>query len=198
MPTILELAANGVMVVSVFLAARNSIHTWWIGIVGCFLYGWMFYDARLYADVTLQVFFIIASMAGWFHWLHGNRGRVLPIRRTSPLRIAGLTGLSLLVAVGYGSILHQFTDAYAPFLDSLILTFSVLAQFLLMGRRVENWYAWLVVNTLAVPLYASRELYVTSAVYLAFWCNAWYGVWRWQTKLRREMQQTNLSRKDFL
>lgn len=178
-----EIVANASYAASVWLAARNSAHTWWIGILGCVLFGWIFYSTQLYADVTLQVFFVITSLAGWWHWLRGSRGEQPPISRT-PWRQSLLAVIAaLLVAAAYGLLLHRFTSAYAPFLDSVVLTFSVLGQLLLMRRRLENWYAWLLVNTVAVPLYASRELYLTAGLYAAFWLNAWYGLYRWRRAL---------------
>jgi nicotinamide mononucleotide transporter len=77
-------------------------------------------------------------------------------------------------------MLYRWTDAYAPFIDSLVLTFSVIAQLLLMRRRAESWWAWLLVNSIAVPLYVSRNLYVTAALYSAFWINAVVGLIRWR------------------
>lgn len=77
-----------------------------------------------------------------------------------------------------------FTNAWAPWLDSLILTFSVLAQFMLMGRRIENWFVWLAVNTLAVPLYMTRGLNLTAGLYFLFWINAWHGLYQWRKELQ--------------
>lgn len=179
----IEIAASGTYAASVFLAARNSVHTWWIGVIGSLLYGWVFFSVQLYADTTLQLFFIASSMAGWLNWLRGNHGNELPIRKTPVSALCGFTLAALLVATCYAFLLHAFTDAWSPWLDSLILTFSILAQFMLMGRRLENWYVWLLVNTIAVPLYAMRELYITSGLYLIFWCNAWYGLYQWRKKL---------------
>jgi nicotinamide mononucleotide transporter len=85
------------------------------------------------------------------------------------------------VAIGYGWLLWRFTDAYAPFLDSIVLAFSVLGQLLMMERRVENWWSWLLVNTIAVPLYASRGLFVTSILYAAFWVNALVSLLKWRS-----------------
>ena len=157
-----EPAANGFNTASILLAGRNSAHTWWTGILGCILFGLVFFWARLYADATLQVFFIISSLLGWWNWVHGRKGAELPIRRTPPIPLAALTAAGALVAAAYGLLLHRFTNAYAPFLDSVILAFSVLGQFLLMGRRLENWWCWLLVNTIAVPLYAVRGLWLTA------------------------------------
>ena len=71
-----------------------------------------------------------------------------------------------------------------------MLTFSVTAQLLLMKRRIETWWFWLIVNTIAVPLYASRELMLTSMVYVGFWINACYGLWRWHRELSKACQST--------
>ncbi|MDI6525476.1 nicotinamide riboside transporter PnuC [Pseudomonas otitidis] len=184
MPSTLELVADLVNLIAVLLAARNSVHTWSSGILGCVLFGWLFFESQLYADVTLQGFFIVTSALGWWAWLRGNAGTQLPVSRTVPGTLAWMAALAVVVALAYGALLHHFTDAYAPLVDSLVLTFSVLAQLLLMRRRLENWYAWLLVNTLAVPLYASRELYLTAGLYTLFWCNAWYGLYRWRRELR--------------
>lgn len=184
MPSTLELVADLVNLIAVLLAARNSVHTWSSGILGCVLFGWLFFESQLYADVTLQGFFIVTSALGWWAWLRGNAGTQLPVSRTVPGTLAWMAALAVVVALAYGALLHHFTDAYAPLVDSLVLTFSVLAQLLLMRRRLENWYAWLLVNTLAVPLYASCELYLTAGLYTLFWCNAWYGLYRWRRELR--------------
>ena len=184
-----EVAANAFVAAAIFLAGRNNVHTWWLGIVGCALFGWVFYHANLYADVTLQAFFIITSVYGWWRWLHGNHGLELPVR-FSPPRLLAAWGLgAAAVALGYGLLLQRFTDAYAPFLDSVVLAFSVLGQLLMMERRVENWWSWLLVNTIAVPLYASRGLYVTSGLYVAFWINAIVSLVAWRRLALRIVRQ---------
>lgn len=181
--TTLEITANAVITLSILLAARNSVHTWWTGIIGCLLFAALFQSAQLYADVVLQLFFVAASAYGWWLWRHGAAGHALPVRstRARALAVAGVAAAA--VAAGYGWLLHRFTDAYAPFADSAILTFSVLAQFLLMQRRVATWPFWLFVNTIAVPVYASRGLHLTAVLYGAYWFNAWFGWWRWRREL---------------
>ncbi len=180
----LEWAANAVFVVSVILAARNNVNTWWTGIVGCILFVVLFYQAKLYADVTLMIFFIVTSLYGWAYW--GAKKELHPIQRTETNSFFVFILSALLATFAYGWILYTSTDAYAPFIDSTVLMFSVLAQFLLMKRRIETWVCWIIVDTIAVPLYASRELYLTSFVYALFWCNAWYGLYSWIRIYKKE------------
>jgi len=176
----LEIAANVFNAASILLAARNSFHTWWVGIVGCVLFGWVFFSTQLYADVTLQVFFIVTSSIGWRNWVHGNEGAGLPVRRTRPIHLLGMFLAGAVVTALYGWLLHRFTNAFAPFLDSVVLAFSVLGQLLLMRRRYESWWCWLLVNSIAVPLYFTRGLTLTAILYTAFWINAIVALVRWR------------------
>lgn len=181
--SVLEIAANLVTAVSIFLAGRNSIHTWWSGILGAVLFGVLFYETQLYADATLQVFYVATSILGWVRWRQGQGGAELPVTRSSPRVLALAVGGGLVVAISYGALLYTYTDAYAPFWDSAVLVASVIAQLLLMNRKLESWYFWLVVNTIAVPLYGSRGLWLTAVLYVAYWVNALFALRRW----RRDM-----------
>jgi nicotinamide mononucleotide transporter len=169
----LELAANAFTALAIVLAGRNNVHTWWTGIVGCTLFAILFGQNRLYADVLLQGFFVATSIAGWWKWLRGGgAGKELPVTH------AGVATLLWTVPVGvfatgiYGALLHYYTNAYSPFFDSAVLVFSVIGQILMMQRRVENWAFWLLVNTIATPLYFSRGLHLTAVLYAGFWINA--------------------------
>jgi len=179
----MEIAANLFNALSIILAGINSVHTWWVGIVGCGLFGYVFYQSHLYADVTLQVFFIVTSIMGWKNWTPDAAGKELVVRHSTARAIVFMFLAGVVVALGYGWLLHHYTDAYAPFLDSTILAFSVLGQFLLMQRRYESWWAWLLVNTIAVPLYYSRGLQVTALLYSLFWINAVIALVRWRKLL---------------
>ena len=165
------------------LAGRNSVQTWWTGIVGSAVFVGVFAGARLYADVTLQVFFIVTSVAGWVRWQGGGEAVERPVRRTRPGVALALAAAGIAVTAGYGWLLRRYTNAYAPFVDSVVLAFSVLGQFLLVDRRIENWWCWLLVNTISVPLYARRGLYVTAALYAAYWVNALVSLRHWRRLL---------------
>ncbi len=181
MPSFYEIAGNILMVLSVYLAARNHVLTWPAGIIGCVFYALMFFDVKLYADVTLQVFFIATSLHGWMLWRQSQSRPVLPV---TPITGNSLLLLylpaAIILAMLYGALLHGFTDASLPFIDSLVLTFSITAQFLLMRRKLQTWHFWIVVDVLSVGLFAYKELYLTSAVYFLFLLNAAYGLYRWR------------------
>jgi len=172
--TFLEISANVMTAVCIILAGRNNVHTWWTGIVACILFGFLFFDSKLYADVSLQVFFVVTGIIGWYNWADSNRAFANKehIKSIQMYTLLKYLSIALATALAYGAILHHYTDAYAPWIDSLVLTFSVVAQLLLMRRYRETWMIWLFVNSLSVPMFYSRELYLTSALYGVFWVNA--------------------------
>jgi nicotinamide mononucleotide transporter len=170
---VLEVAANLFTALAIVLAGRNNVHTWWTGIVGTGLFAVLFAYNRLYADVVLQAFFVVTGIIGWWRWLHGgNAHDELPVTHASLSSILWTIPVGLLATAGYGALLHFYTKAFSPFVDSAVLVFSVIGQVMMMQRRVENWGFWLLVNTIAVPLYFSRGLYLTSLLYAGFWVNA--------------------------
>ena len=197
----LEIAANVFNLLSVWFSARNNVHTWWSGIVGCALYGILFLDVKLYADVTLQAFFIGSCVVGWWNWQRGRSVQAiesggseplatatteLPITRVSLLVFTSLAAAAILAAIGYGALLHALTDAANPFVDATILALSILAQFLMVARKVETWPVWFVVDCIAVPLYGSKGLWLTAAVYAFFLVLVVMGWLRWSRLIARE------------
>ena len=216
----LEIAANVFNLLSVWFSARNSVHTWWSGILGCALYAVLFTGVRLYADVTLQVFFIASCVVGWWYWVRGGQkggkrvvtadgggtaasttvATELPITRVAPLTALAFAVLAALSAAGYGSLLHGFTDAANPFIDSTVLALSILAQLLMVARKIETWPVWIAVDCIAVPLYASKGLWLTAAVYAFFLVLVVIGWLRWSKLIahrdRMELTEASTLRSD--
>lgn len=174
-----EWAANIMTAICIFLAGRNNVHTWWTGIVATALFGVLFYQYKLYADVTLQVFFVATSVIGWWGWVHTKTKPALDVTYASTRSILIMLLVAAIVYAAYTKVLIAYTDAAAPFADTAVLVLSVVGQLLLMRRSVQSWPVWLAVNTIAVPLFFSRELYLTSFMYALFWVNAVVSWWYW-------------------
>ncbi|GGJ40280.1 nicotinamide riboside transporter PnuC [Deinococcus roseus] len=191
--SMLELSANISYLISVWLANRNSVHTWWTGIIGVVLFGLLFFQGQLYADVTLQLFYIVTSIYGWWVWARGGKDhQELPITRVSALQLLTCFGLGVLVTLGYGWLLHRFTNASYPFIDSIVMAGSVIAQLMLMNRKLENWLFWIIVDIVAVPLYATKGWYFTSGVYILFLLNAIWGQYTWWQLYRNQSKREAL------
>ncbi len=179
--TPLEVAGNGFTLASVYLARRNSVHTWWTGLVAVSLYGVLFFGVRLYADVVLQVFFFGTCLVGWWQWTRGGAGGgELPISTLTDRQRMAAGAAVVGAALFFGTAFGQFTDAALPYADSYILGGSVVAQLLMMRRKRDHWWIWITVDVVAVGVYAAKELYLTSAVYAVLLALCVQGVVGWR------------------
>ena len=170
---------------SVYLTVRRSIWCWPTGIVSVLAFLVLFYEIKLYADMCLQVFFLATSVQGWYWWLHGGtKGTALPITRLTRRQVVLLAGglVAAVAAVGYA--FASYTDAHLPFWDAAASGTSVLAQVLLMRKKLESWYLWIAVDVLSVGIYVYKEVYLTAGLYLVFLGLACTGLIAWRRALR--------------
>lgn len=171
-------------VASVWLMTRENVWAWPLGLVNLAAYIVLFHEARLYADMGLQVVYVGLCLYGWHHWLRGGRDHGAPAVARAP-RSALVLSMTLGTAgfFGLGTLLHALTDAALPFLDSALSAFSLVAQWLQTRKWVENWHVWLVVDAVYVGMYVSRRLYLTAALYAVFLVLAALGLRVWRARL---------------
>jgi nicotinamide mononucleotide transporter len=166
---VLEPIAVAFGIVSVWLSVRENIWSWPTAIVNVSLYFVIFYEQKLYADMGLQLFYAAISCYGWYHWLHGGaRHSVLKVSRT-PRTLWGL--LAVLWAASFvslGGLLARTTDATVPYVDAALTAGSLIAQWMMTRKYVENWAVWVALDVCYVALFLSRGLYLTAFLYGVF------------------------------
>ncbi|MEP6516354.1 nicotinamide riboside transporter PnuC [Microcoleus vaginatus] len=165
---------------SVWLLAKNNPLGWWIGLIGVIAYAAVFYQVKLYGEVAIQFFYLITSLRAIYIWLRGGENSTEKLVSRMDQRWLILTAVLVTVGVfGLRTVLVSLGGAL-PFWDALTTVLSAIAQLYLMGRYLESWYLWIVADTIYVPLYASRGLYLTSILYAIFWLMAIYGLQNFQ------------------
>ena len=181
----IEIVAAVFGVISVFLSVRQNIWSWPTAIVNVGLYVFVFYESKLYADTGLQVIYVVLNAYGWYHWLYGGKNRTeLPVSRTSPRLGAFLVGLGLAGTALIGTLLAQKTDAALPYMDAMTTSTSLVAQWMMTRKLLENWIVWVSVDVIYIGMYIYKSLYVTAALYLVFLILSAMGYFQWRASLR--------------
>lgn len=181
----LEIIAAVLGVINVVLVVRRSSWNYPFGIVMVALYFFVFWNAKLYSDALLQIFFLTIQIYGWWAWTHarqvdhGVAVGWMPWRQRAPWLIG-----TTMFALFWGAGMARFTDAAAPFVDATAAGLSVAAQCLQSLRKVESWVLWIAVDMIAIGLFAWRELFVTSALYGLFLVLAGIGLFEWRRKAK--------------
>jgi nicotinamide mononucleotide transporter len=185
MPSYLEILGFFTGIAGVYLTIKRSPFCWPISALNVMLYGVIFYDAKLYADMGLQGVFLFFSVYGWYAWTKGS-DNYLP--DSSPLQVKQSTIkelsfgilITIPIAVILGYMLKNQTNADFPYIDSMLASLSIFAQILQTRKRLENWYIWILVDTVYILIYVSKELYLSALLYAVFLALAMQGVFEWR------------------
>ncbi len=179
-----EWIAAGLGLVSVWLNVREDWRGWPIGAVMVALYFAIFARVKLYADAGLQVIYFVLQFYGWYEWVRGgeNRGGV-EVSRTPPRVLAGCLVVGSVGTFVLGFVLGHYTDQALPFWDSGIAAFSLVAQWMLAKKYLENWLLWAAIDVIAIGVYWNKELLPTAVLYLCFFLLCVRGYQRWRATL---------------
>ena len=181
-------------IVSVYLSTREHIWSWPTALVNVGLYFVVFYEAKLYADMGLQVVYFGLSLYGWYEWLYGgaNRTELHVSRTTRPLGVRLLI-IGIVCAAVLGTLLARFTDAALPYVDSATTSTSLVAQWMMTRKILENWAVWVVVDVVYVGMFIFKKLYLTAGLYAVFLVLAVMGFIQWKRSLAGREQRTRNS-----
>jgi len=164
---------------------REHMWNWPIGLANNVFFFVLFLRGRLFADMGLQVVYFGLGVYGWLNWLFGGENRtVLRISRATRTEWLMLAAAIPLCTWGLREILVAVNGA-APFWDSLTTVLSLAAQYLLCRKRFENWCFWIAADVIYVPLYLSRHLPLTAALYAVFLAMCLVGVREWNRSMRK-------------
>jgi nicotinamide mononucleotide transporter len=167
-------------VLNVLLLVKRSIWNYPFGIAMVLLYALVFYEAKLYSDALLQIFFFVVQIYGWFHWVRarGEAGEIRVELLSNRARVLILLA-SASAILAWGAMMRAWTDASYPYWDATVAMLSVVAQILLARRYLENWALWVLVDLLSIGLYAAKGLWLTLILYVVFLGLATWGLVQW-------------------
>jgi nicotinamide mononucleotide transporter len=183
--SLLEIAAVVVSFAGIWLTAKRWMLCWPVNLLACALYFKIFLDVRLYADMGLQALFGVALIYGWIVWARGKEiSGDVEVEPLAPL--AALTGLAAGAAgaVTIGWLASRYTDAALPWMDALLSSFSLVAQYWTARRHSASWLLWIVLDSLYVGMFAFKGLWLTAGLYGAMIVLAVLGYRRWREAVR--------------
>lgn len=170
--------------VCVYLAVRQNVWTFPVGIVNNGVYVVLFGSTGLYAGAALQVVYLVLGVLGWYWWLRGGTGGgTLTVHRT-PRWVWPAAAVTVVALVGLLAwVLSTWTDASSPWLDSVTTSLSLVAQLMLGRKWIGNWVVWIVADVIFVWLYVSSGLWLTAVLYAGFIGLCLLGLRDWRAAL---------------
>jgi nicotinamide mononucleotide transporter len=183
----LEPVAVATGIISVYLSVKQKIWSWPTALVNVALYFVVFREQKLYADMGLQVIYFALSLYGWYEWLYGGANRTeLKVSRATPGMAVTLAAIAVVGVAVLGTLFARFTDAALPYVDSATATTSLVAQWMMTRKVLENWAVWIAVDVVYVGMFIYKHLYLTSGLYAGFFVLAVMGHVQWRRSYRAD------------
>jgi nicotinamide mononucleotide transporter len=180
----IEIAGVLTGVVAVWLTTRQNAWCWPVGIVSVLLFVGIFFEARLYGAMGLQIVYVALSAYGWYAWVRGGEGHgPLRVSRTAPLVLAAALAAGVVAACALGLWLARRTNEALPITDAATTSFSLVAQWMQTRKLIENWWIWLVVDIVYVGMNLSQGLFWTAGLYAVYTALALAGLREWRRSM---------------
>lgn len=176
----LEIAGVITTILGIWLTTRRLLICWPITLAADFIYLVVFYRARLFSDALLQIFFIVFTIYGWWHWWRG-------VRQEGDVRVEPLTWRGWVLGLAAGAVgaellggLMVHVGAALPHLDATLASYSLVASWWQARKHTANWWLWIVVDVAYVGEYIYKHLLATSVLYAGLVALAVLGLRDWQ------------------
>ena len=203
----LEIIGTFVGLIYLWLEYRASIYLWIAGIIMPAIYLVVYYKAGLYADVGINIYYLLAAIYGWIVWRYGNHLKQyfrrkklgmdvetttidnnpeeksdedLPITKVSLRKLPILTVVFSLAFIAIALLLIQYTDSTVPWWDSFITALSIIGMWMLARKYIEQWLIWIVVDAISAALYLYKGLEFTAGLYAIYTIIAIFGYFKWK------------------
>jgi len=189
---LLELFGVLTGILCVYLAAKNNRLSWPFAIISVTIYAFIFFEQKLYADAGLQLYFLVTNIYGWYFWSQnlGDNTKT-PITFVSK-NIVYISIISILIFTFLlGTFLFKSTDASFPYIDSFCTACSLVAQFFLARKIIENWLIWIFVDIIYVGVYFMKDLHLTAGMYTLYIFIAAMGFINWRKEHVQSQSSTN-------
>ena len=175
--SIIECVAVFFSILYIILAAKENIWCWGAGAISASLYIYICYSAQLYPETGLQFFYLLMAIYGYYHW--NKNDSTLQIQQWTITKHLLILLIGALLTFLMGFYFTIYTNAAMPLVDSFTTVFSVFATYMVTKKVLGNWLYWIVIDAVSVYLYFSRDLHLTSLLFIVYTVIAIFGYFSW-------------------
>jgi len=162
------------------LAVRQIIWCWLAWILSSLLYLYVMFDAGLYMEAALQIFYVAMGLYGWMQWSKVGTEEHLVVRRWGLGNHLFAVSIILILTLLSGEVLSNYTTAAMPFMDALTTWGAIVTTYMVAKKLIENWIYWFVIDSISIYLFISRELYFTAVLFFVYLFIIIYGYRSWK------------------
>jgi len=180
---LLEAFASALGIIAIYFQIKQKLIFWPLWIITSAIYIYIFFTSKLYALMSLQLYYVAISVYGWYQWFKGNQeedGNIKMLKGKG----WGIVGIfAAVLSVIFYVVLHKFTDSPVPFLDGFVTALSFIASWLLSHKYLQHWLMWIVADSISTVVYFTQGLYPTMIFFLVLTFMAYIGYGQWKKEV---------------
>lgn len=169
----------------VLLARKNNSNTYIFGIAAVSLSLYVMFTSKLYAEFTLNLYYLGMSIYGWIFWKFGKQKNETPISFTNLSEKLKASGIVISTFVLFYLFLTHYTDSDVPIWDSIVTAFAWAGMWLMAKRKVENWVLLNISNIISIPLMIHKDLYLYAVLTAFLFLVAISGFLNWRNIIKQ-------------
>ena len=173
-------------IIQVLLSRNNKVSNYFFGILGILTGMYVLFGAKLYAEIALNMYYLVMSVYGWWYWVTNKEAREQPITRCDKQDLGIVLGIVFIGFIILYSVLNHFTDSDVPIWDAWVSSTAWAGMWLLAKRKIENWILLNISNAFAIPLLVHKDLYLFAALTSFLFIVAIFGYLKWQSIMRNQ------------
>jgi len=170
-----------------YFSIKQNVLLWPLGLIASLVYIYIYFGVKLYADMGLQVYYVIISLYGWIYWTSAkakNNNSELKVQRIDKKTSILLTIITLIIFFAISFILKNFTDASLPYWDAFTTAASISATWMLAKKYIEQWLIWIVVDFVSMIMYIYKDLNITALLFVIYTSMAVIGYIQWNNSYK--------------
>lgn len=184
---ILDVVGTVIGLVYIYQEYKASIWLWLTGLIMPIVYTFVYYEAKLYADFGMQIYYILAAVYGFLYWQFGRKKKEnieVPITRFPKQKILPTLFIFLLLWGAIYYVLITFTNSNVPVLDSFGNVLSIVGLWALAKKYIEQWWIWVVADIELSALYIYKNIPFTAGLYALYAIIAVAGFYKWKKMMK--------------
>ncbi|MCF6242255.1 MAG: nicotinamide riboside transporter PnuC [Bacteroidales bacterium] len=185
-----EILGTVFSLIYLYFSIKQNIWLWPLGLISSAIYVYIFFSAGIYADMGLQVYYVVISIYGWYRWSKGvNKDKEttsLQVNNTDEITAVYLLIITSVLFIIISQFLINYTDSQIPYWDAFTTAASITATWMLAKKYIEHWLIWIVVDLVSTGLYVYKNLYFTVFLYAVYTSMAVVGYLQWKKSMLNE------------
>ena len=181
----LEVMAVVTAILYLILVVKENIWCWFFAFISTTIYIYLFHHVALLSESLLNVYYLIMAVYGWRQWHSKQQISAIKIQQWRLKTHVKIITLSIILTPLIGYLMSKLGASF-PYIDAFVSIMAVAATLMVAYKVFENWYYWLIIDTISIFLFWQKQMYLTALLFVIYIALVLVGMKAWRAIIKSE------------